>query len=352
MDSLPDPGQFLLFGMGPRRRKMLYLPGGCLLDALTFEMLHAWKPVHERILPAEYRVEIEGAAIWENESGVWLEEAGQRTCLTHGDPVVLPRFESHPHAPWLRALHAEILTHLTPAGPLPNLWVYTRPWYRDGAMMLMVLKETGNLSLVEPWVMGLHKVFDRNNAGVAEADNLGQVLFMLSLFGTRQHPMVGSVLRAISDFCKGSSITGITDGAEHPVYQTKWLKLGLQALGLDDPFRIPEVYDAYSALFWMDFRQQHVPGERFSMEMIRLYPYLGWAEIHFYGSEAPFPLESLQPPLTWESQASEADYARLLPLRRLGAIPQALIDSRTCTPHTWHAAEMFLTLLENGRDQD
>jgi hypothetical protein len=42
-------------------------------------------------------------------------------------------------------------------------------------MMLICLELTGNLDLVEPWVMGLAKLWDRNNAGVPEADNLGQV---------------------------------------------------------------------------------------------------------------------------------------------------------------------------------
>lgn len=318
-----------------------------MLDALTFEQLYTWEPAHERLIPHDYRVEIEAKTsvrIYEDENGVWIDEAGQRTCLTHGDPVNLPRFAGHPYAPWLRMLHGEILTHLAPAGPLPNLWVYPRPWYRDAAMMLVVLRQAGNLALVEPWVMSLHKVFDRNNAGAAEADNLGQVLFMLSLFEARKHPLVAEVLDAIPDFCQGRHITGSTDGAPHPVYQTKWLKFGLQALGLDDPFRIPQLFDSYSALFWMDFRKDHVPGDRFSPEMKQLYPYLAWAEAHFYQEPLPLDPDQLQSPLTWESQASEADYGRLQPFAQLGVIPGGDLAARTCFPHTWHAAEMFLYL--------
>ena len=97
----------------------------------------------------------------------------------------------------------------------------------------------------------------------------------------------------------------------------------------------------------MNFRQQHVPGERFTADMFNLYPYLGWAEAHFYNSEPPSVIESLQPPLTRESQASEADYARLRPLVQLGTISQEQVDNRTCTPHTWHAAEMFLYLFKD-----
>jgi hypothetical protein len=62
--------------------------------------------------------------------------------------------------------------------------------------------------------------------------------------------------------------------AEHPVYQTKWLKFALKSLGLDDPFRIPAVFDSYSSLFRMEYRSEHVPGARFSSRTLALYPYL------------------------------------------------------------------------------
>jgi hypothetical protein len=344
--------KYLLFGMG-RRRKLLYLPGGRLLDALTLESLRTWEVHNEKIDAPEYRVDIEThdsqkVTILEDEEGVWIEEHGECTPLTRGDRVNLPRFAGHPYAPWLRALHAELLVNLMPAGPVPNLWVYPRPWYRDAAMILMCLRHTGNLHLVEPWVMGLSKVFDRNNAGESEADNLGQVLFMLSLFGVTEHPIAERVLKAIPDFRKRDYIIGRTDGAEHPAYQTKWLKFGLKALALDDPFHIPAVYDSYSSLFWMDYRGEHVPGERFSAQTLNLYPYLNWAEAHFYNESPPEPLDIILPPLTHESEASEADYWRLKPLAKLGAIPTGQLASRTCAPHTWHAAEMFLFLWEIG----
>ena len=110
--------------------------------------------------------------------------------------------------------------------------------------------------------MGLNKVFDCNN-GCEEPDNIGQVLYMVSLFEVKGHPIVSKAIGSVSKFRKGDYISGLTDFAEHPVYQTKWLKFGLRALGLDDPFKIPEVPDFYSVIFWMDFRDQHIPCERF-----------------------------------------------------------------------------------------
>lgn len=341
--------QFLLFGMA-NRRKFLYVQGGRLLDALTFEPMRMWDIERETIAAPEYRVDIgttrgKSATVYEDEDGVWLDEDGRRECLTRGSHLHLPRFEGHRYASWLRALHGEILVNIMPFGPVPNLWVYPRPWYRDAAMMLMCLKETGNLSLVESWVMGLHKVWDRNNAGDAEADNLGQVLFMVSLFGATKHPIIEKVLKALPDYQNEDYIVGRTDYAQHPVYQTKWLKLGLKALGLDDPYRIPAVQDSYSSLFWMDFKDEHVPGPRFSAKTRVLYPYLNWAEAHFYGEPPPESLDVLVPPLTREGSGSEAEYWRLAPLVDVGAITAQQLGDRTCTPHTWHAAEMFLYLL-------
>ena len=339
--------------MGGERRKLLYARGGRLLDALTLEPIAEWRPARESLEASEYRVTLWTAdgrrtAIVEDEQGVWIEEGDDRRAVTRGRRVRLPKFRGHPFAPWLRALHAELLVNILPFGPVPNLWVYPRPWYRDAAMILMCLEKTGNLPLVEAWVMGLSRVFDRNNNGESEADNLGQVLYMASLFGAVRHPIVKQVLRSVAAFRSGDHIVGRTDGGEKPVYQTKWLKFGLRSLGLDDPWRIPPVYDPYGALFWMDYREEHVPGPRCSPELLPRYPYLHWAEAHFFGEPPPEPLEDLRPPLTRESEASEAEYWRLKRLAEIGILPARHCRERTARPHTWHAAEMFLYLLDRG----
>lgn len=90
----------------------------------------------------------------------------------------------------------------------------------------------------------------------------------------------------------------------------------------------------------MDFRDEHVPGPRFAPGLVRDYPYLGWAEAHFYGE--PFPTEAAVTslPLSWEANASEVDYAAQAHL-----LPD-LAARRWAAPHTWHAAEMFLALVE------
>ena len=341
----PIARTFMLFGMG-LRRKLVYRTGGLLLDAQTLEPVQQWEIQGERFEPGNHAVtlEIHGRApvrIVEDETAVWIEEHDDRRAITRGVTVHLPRFDGHPHGSLLRALHAEMLVNITPFGPVPNLWVYPRPWYRDAAMMLMCFARTGNLHLVESWVMGLHKVWDRNNAGDPEADNLGQALYMLSLFDLKTHPLIGKIMAAVPHYQRDKHIVGRSDYAEHPVYQTKWLKYGLRALGMDDPFLAPEVFDSYSALFWMDYRDQHVDGPNFTPESVAKYPYLGWAEAHFHRRPhpAPNPESGI---LTWEGAGSEAEYWRLDELAKLGLNTAGQAKHKMCTPHTWHAAEMFL----------
>lgn len=341
----------LLFGMG-KRRKLVYAPQGRLLDAITLEPVRMWDVVAERVDASEHGVNLElkngkQVRICEDEEGVWIEQDGTREALTTGPRVNLPRFENHPQAGLLRALHAELLVNLMPFGPVPNLWVYPRPWYRDAAMMLMCFKHTGNLHLVEEYVAGLHKVWDRNNGGDPEADNLGQALYMISLFDNPKHPLINQILKALPAYHRNNHVCGRTDYAERPVYQTKWLKFGLKSLGLEDPYKIPPVADAYSSLFWMDYRDQHVPHARFEEHIVKLWPYLGWAESHFYSEKPPLtPGESPYPFLTWEGKGSEADYWRLHSLVANGVLPEITAKEGTCTPHTWHAAEVFLYYMD------
>ena len=154
--------------------------------------------------------------------------------------------------------------------------------------MAMVLEQTDNLHLIERWIKNLREPFDRNNAGHREPDNLGQALYLISLVADKSHPLVGTVLTTVKEFQKDGYIIGLSDFAEHPVYQTKWLKFGLKCLGLKDGYTVPSVYDSYSSLFWMDYREQHLDGSRFSDELGLLYPYLTWPRLTFTTWSHPF----------------------------------------------------------------
>ena len=225
--------------------------------------------------------------------------------------------------------------------PVPNYFVYPKAWYRDGAMMAMCFEATGNLDLVKDWVLNLNAPYDRNNAGETEADNLGQALYLISLVSDRHHPLVARILDELPKFevqrPEGKYIQGRSDFAEHPAYQTKWAKYGLAVLKLDDPYVVPQVQDSYSALFWWAYKDTYVASQ--DAHDRGPYPYLGWACDHFHGRQQS-PISDRDYPLTWEQRASQAKYEGML------RISEQYTQQRLAAPHTWHAAEVFLYLLQ------
>jgi hypothetical protein len=338
---------FFQFGMGPRPK--LLFKDGVLREAATGTVLRQWKTTNALIVPPDYLVTLTAAAdgqvrIIEDEQAVWIEENGRKQAVEGTrKSIKLPTFAGHRYASVLRVLHHEILINVVNGLPVPNFHVYRKPWYRDGAMMAMCLQKTGNLEVIGDWIRGLDEVFDRNNAGETEADNPGQALFLLSLVSDKHHPLVPKILEALKRFevtgGEGIYVKGRSDFADHPVYQTKWAKFGLRALGLPDPYVIPAVGDSYSSLFWMDYRDRHVIGLEATDR--RSYPYLGWATDHFQQVKKS-PISDQDYPLTWETQASQADY------RGMEVIDPVFVRQKTSAPHTWHAAEIFLYLLDES----
>jgi len=209
---LPD-AHFFLFGMGPRR-KLIY-QNGFLKDAMTGDTIRHWKVESETIVPPDYAVFLttpdgEKIKIVEDEQALWIQEGSHKSILSQS-PLQLPFFSGHKYAPILRVLHQEVLINLVNGEPLPNYFVYKKPWYCDGSSMCMVLKETGNLDLVRAWILRLREPFDRNNAGETEPDNLGELLFLISLVSDKSHPLVQNILELIPQFAEGKHLTGRRD---------------------------------------------------------------------------------------------------------------------------------------------
>lgn len=334
--------RFFLFGMG-NRTKYIYR-GGRLINARTSHIQEQWATQDDVIVPSEYMVHLNltnggQVQIQENETGVWVLEPGKkpRRVDETKNPVVLPRFGDRTYGPVLRVLHHEVLINVADGKPVPNFLVYQKPWYRDATLMAMVMQQTGNLPLIRDWILGIRDPFDRNNHGIAEADNPGQVLFLASLVSDKNHPAVRMALDSLKRFERGNYIVGKTDYAEHPVFQTKWIKYGLKALGLPDPYVIPKQYDSYSSLFWWAYKDQHVAGAKFDDNLSTNYPYLVWAEDHFYNEKRGI-VGNLDYPLSWEQQASDAHYPGMT------VLDPSLTKQKLSYPHTWHAAEMFLLL--------
>ncbi len=339
---LPDV-KFFFFGMGDRK-KIIYKEGS-LIDAKTGVTLRQWIVKKETIVPSEYtawlQTEKGNVIISEDEEGVFVEENGKRETLTKSK-LQLPQFSDNKFGPILRVLHHEVLININNGLPLPNFLGYEKPWYRDAALMAMVLKETNNLDLIKNWILSIRDPFDRNNHGMSEADNPGEVLFLISLVADKNHPAVKAVLDSAQQFVNQHALEGKTDYATHSVFQTKWMKYGLKSLGLSDPYQIPKHYDSYSALFWWDFQDQHVQGPRFEKENSTNYPYLTWAEDHFYNEHNGI-LGDRNYPLTWEAHASDANYSKL------AILDKQLVDQKICLTHTWHASEMFLYIFTSKK---
>ena len=332
---------FFFFGMGDRL-KMMYKSGN-LINAKTGKVLRHWKVKTAVIVPSEYLVHIElenGKAvdIHEDTQGVYIYENDMQVIMAESR-LSLPTFLDKKFGPVLRVLHHEVLMNVDEGLPLPNFMVYQKPRYRDAAMMTMVLKKTNNLNLIVNWIANLKEPCNINTEESPEIDNLGQVLYMISTVSDRKHPLIEKVLETADAYKNGNYIEGKTDYAFHPVYQTKWLKFGLKSLGISDEFKIPLVYDNYSALVWWEYRTESVGGRQFDENTSTKYPYLAWAEDHFSSQKRG--IVSLSDyPMSWESDSKDANY------EGMNVIDPIYAKTKLCITHGWHAAEMFLVLLE------
>lgn len=340
--------RFYLFGMG-NRRKLLY-KNGKIKDALTGAIVEQWDIAEETIVPNAYTVLLKNSdgqsiIIFENEEAVWVQAEKTTKIKGTGAPIHLPDFKGHKYSEILKVLHQELLINVIESKPLPNYFVYKKPWRRDAAMMAMCFEKTGNTSLIREWILSIDDPYDHNNGQMEgrpeyEADNLGQTLYLISLFSNSKHAVVPKVMEEIKRFevqdKDGRYIQGRSDFHYVPVYQTKWLKFGLKSLGMEDPYTIPMIPCDYSALFWWGYKDKDVKLEGWRSDR---YPYIGWARDHFY-REKRSPISNRDYPLTWEQAASEADYSGM------EIIDSVYVQQRISAPHTWHAAEVFLYLLD------
>ena len=330
--------QFFLFGMG-HREKMVYKDGK-LTTVMGNSVLYIWNVAKEDFYFDEYRVVLtleDGSTvqIYENSEGVYVND----TCIAESK-LNLPDFKEYKYDKQLRILHHEILISFYGILPVPNFYVYHKPWYRDGAMMALVLEKTGNIDLFKPWSTSVTDLYDRNNKGNCEPDNLGQLAFILSFFKDKNDPVVKSLVEEAKRITVNGCLTGITDYNHHEIYSTLWLKYGLSKLGIDTDFiKIPEKFDSYARMFWMD--KSEVETETpFENRYDEWYPYLWWAVRHFNNEPIDEGLLEIKYPMSWEICASEANYPDIAPLS------EEYAKNKCGAPHSWHAAEMFLYLIE------
>lgn len=341
--------QFYIFGMG-HRKKYIYKEGGQLIDFEANKIAYSFDVKQEKFLFDRYMV-----VIWTNDEktylisedsyGAYIKDItdGQEkiiTTLCQSEYINLPDFEEYKYPEQLRILHQEILVNFRGNQPVPNIYTYNTPWYRDGAMMALVLEKTNNIHLMKDWALSVTDLYDRNNKGNCEPDNLGQIAFVLSYFVDKSYPLIDELVREADRIMENGLLTGMTDYNHHEIYATLWLKLAYENLGIDtSKIKIPELFDSYARMFWMDKKDVETKTP-FENNYDEKYPYLTWAVWHFNGDKIDEKYLDIKYPMSWEVEASEANYANIAPLS------QVYSQKKCSAPHSWHGAEMFMYLIE------
>ncbi|MBO5212450.1 MAG: hypothetical protein J6B60_02815 [Clostridia bacterium] len=339
--------QFYIFGMG-HREKYIY-KNSALIEFKTNNTVYYWDVEKEEFIYDKYTVILglkngETVIITENTQGVFIKREKnavlkEEICLAD-DEILLPDFEEYKYPAQLRILHQELLISFLDKFPVPNFYVYKTPWYRDGAMMALALEKTGNISLLKDWALSITELYDKNNSGNSEPDNLGQLAYILSFFVDKEYPLVKKIVEEAKRITVDGVLTGLTDYGHHEIYSTLWLKFGLERLGIDTSFiKIPKEFDSYAYMFWMD-RAGIDTSTPYENEYNEWYPYLWWAVKHFKKEPIDEKYLEIKYPMSWEICASEARYELIAPLS------EEYAKNKCGSPHSWHAAEMFMYLLE------
>lgn len=341
--KIENNNKFYIFGMGLREKYLFvkdeenignyyklirYSDKKVILNKLTLKNID-----YENYKLTATNYSNEDVIIYENENGIYITVGNKTTELGNSIKINIPTFEGYNNKRELRMLFNEVMVNITKDGPKPNFIVYENSWYRDAASIAMVLENTNNISQIENWILNLDSIYDMNN-GVKEPDNLGQVLFLISLVEDKNNKLIEEVLiEADKIKTEEGYISGLTDGYEHPVYQTKWLIYGLKSLGLDySNYKVPDVYDSYENLLWFD-KEFNTTQKEFSDR----WQYIYFANLHY--SETKMDLSLTSYPISYEYRPSKANFENLKILNNNFA------ENKIVAPHSWSASEMFLYLL-------
>lgn len=347
-DGFPDY-RFFLFGMG-NRRKMVYV-NKQLKDYFTDSVYMDFSDgfLSDSIMPDKYEVKINtlkvNYSIRENEKGVFLNDSLLPNTQA---PVNLPDFKEYTFDKVMKVALQEVLFNIKNSEVFPN-FVYKQHFYRDAAYSAMVLKETGNIQLIKPWVTKLTDVYDHaRGSNVNETDSPGQLLYLLSFFPNDCQALREKIMREVNRIKRTDRetgkffISGPVDGKVRANYSTKWLLFGMKANGMSiDNWIVPDASDDnYADLFWMDFDkdgtkfnkiiwQAKVWFQRPFSDNIVAFPYLNIARAHYYNDPSFLMMNKLAYPLSWEGGSLENSRD----FRKEGSFT-----------HTWAAAELFLYL--------
>lgn len=336
---------FFFFGMADRR-KMVY-KNGKIYDLFTQEIIKQWDIKEELIVPNSYQVLLidnnnQLINIYEDKTGVYVKVNDDKELLASGnDQFNLPDFANKKYKNILKVLHQEILFHFYDGVPKPNILTYKDGggWYRDNMIAAMALEKTDNVHLLEKWVASLTDIYDyQRSADMQEADNPGELLYILGAVKNERQDLVDKIKLEVATKAENGHFSGICDGVIQTYYPTALLMAGAQKAKVDLPvqLRLPDNDDVYGRITWW-YSDQKL---RYNKAWVsRSWPYLEWAQAHYYPYNSPHILNEAYP-LTYEAELTPeiADRQRFY--------TEFYADQKISASHIWHAAEMFLTLLE------
>ena len=347
--ELVDIGEdnYYLFGFG-NRTKLMY-KNGKIINLESGKVLYKWDVADYLIIPNDYTVVLmtkdkKKIKIFENEDGVFVIDDEKKVINGTDKHINLEEFTGQKYQNMKKVLYGEILFNIKDSIPYPNIFVYDKPWYRDGAMMAMVLNETNNVDLIEEWISDIDDIYDRQNAGNREQDNLGELLYIISVSKNDHKDLLQKIRneadKIASDNDEGYYLSGITDGMNHVVYQNKWYNFGIKELGLDDYFVYDDLYDSYDGLTWWFGKDS---SAYFEENLSDDFPYLAIAQYHKTGKGKIYLNDSLYP-ISYERYGSEADYSGMK------VIDDYFVENKLSPVHSWTASEFLLFLLDETGD--
>lgn len=335
-----DKDYFYIFGMGLRKKYILTKLNNSEYKLMEYnskeEVLS--NIIIENIDYENYTVYCDNnIIIYENEYGIYINKNGQTQVLDDSVYINIPKFTDYEHKEQLKILFNEVMVNITEDGPKPNFMAYDGVWYRDATIIAKVLEETNNLEQITTWINNINKIYDEQN-GVKEADNLGQVLYLISLTENRNQEIIQKILQEAEKLrTEEGYIEGITDGNKHPVYQTKWLIYGMEKLGIKNvDYKVPDIIDNYAELLWFD-RTDDTSKIKYNDR----WQYLYYANMHY--NKKIINYKNTLYPISNEIYPSKAN------IENMSVINDYFVEAKIVTPHAWSAAEMFLYLLDLDR---
>ena len=340
--DVDEPLGVFFFGMADRR-KMVY-KAGKLMDARTQEVLLELDYRDELIVPNEYTVVLRDDdnnlyKIVEDEAGVFLYTNGEKKLLSSGNKKInLPEFDGYAYSEVLKVLHQEILFNIDGDVPKPNIFWYNTAWYRDTMLATMVFEQTDNTSLLENWVMSIDKIYDNSrDANINEADNLGELLYIIGAVGVDRSDLIDDILLEI-DRLKDSdkSIGGMVDGSIQKYYPTVLALYGAEKNNIELDLVPPSVDDGYAKLTWW----YKSPISTNIVQNSEYYPYINWGFYHYSGYGKLYALDEIYP-LTYEVGNTE----RTEKVDNECFISEYYCSRKLFLSHIWSASEIFLFLI-------